>query len=190
MKISLCLLAVLFSTGCIQAQNDSTKHRITYFNSLLTGALIGNNEPGSLTASTTHGIRYKAITFGGGVGYDSYRDWRTIPLFASLSWDFLRVKKQNAFFIQCIAGYGKAKHFGRQTDLTNYEVHKATTGLAALGYRIVANRWTLYILTGYKIQHINYTTTARWWPFDVPPIQSKVEQKMERFTLQLGFGLH
>src|SRR5688500_17542250 len=83
--------------------------KVRYFYNFLAGGLLGDEGQGTgFSISTIHGVRKNRLALGAGVGYDSYYDWRAIPAFGSISYDFAKVKR-NAFYLQVNAGYSYAK---------------------------------------------------------------------------------
>ena len=81
-----------------QQQKPSDKNY--YFFNFLSGTLIGSsgmNDKGLATFSfsTTHGVRLgNRLSVGAGVGFDSYLEWKAVPLFGSLSYDLLGKKNK------------------------------------------------------------------------------------------------
>jgi hypothetical protein len=92
-------------------QNDQ---QFTYFFNLQVGNLIGctNCDVGkevTFTTSTTHGVIIgKKLRVGAGIGFDSYYNWQTMPLFGSASWDLFGTKNTNAVFLQANYGWAQA----------------------------------------------------------------------------------
>ena len=56
-----------------------------------------------------------------------------------------------------------------------------------LGYRIAAEKWSVYITGGYRFQRLKYVQTNRFWP---DAYKNTITQKSERVVIQIGFGLH
>jgi hypothetical protein len=187
------LLFILF-TFCISAhaQVDGVplKRKVIYYNNFLAGGLLGESGKGSgLTISMTHGIRINWLTLGAGVGYDSYFDWKTVPVYGTIEADFAKIKR-NAFFLQFNAGYADARRINREEWVTDYREYGGEMVSFMLGYKIRAEKFSLYVLAGHKFQEANYSYNPQpWSSFAYPPIYS-VEENMNRFVVQLGFGLH
>jgi hypothetical protein len=189
------ILLVFFSISSA-AQPDTISSKVTYFNALYAGGLLAKKTNGSsLTASFVQGIRYKTISLGIGMGYDSYLDWRTLPVFASLNFDFAHIR-QNAFFIQFNAGYSKAWIRVSENDQNVYDVKGGPLIHPLLGYRIRSNQFSLYFSAGYKWQNITYEQTSNWWMWAYPPIDGYpsmryiIDRNIERFSVQIGLGFH
>jgi hypothetical protein len=190
MRNNLLLLAFLVgSSFSVFAQPDSTASKISYFNSFHAGGLFGKKGSGSGESfSTIHGIRFKRFAFGIGVGYDAYQEWRTLPVFASVTYDFLKLR-DNAFFIQINAGYSKAWYPLEEEDQFTYDRKRGPCAHPLIGYRIHSNKFDLYLTAGYKFQGINYLQTPRWWNW-APGSKITVGRDIERISIQLGFGFH
>ena len=82
---------------CSRAQSDSVVARPVYFYTVHVGGLLAKDSPPSFSVSTIHGMRHKRIAVGLGVGYDAFIEWRTLPVFASLTYDLATGANQNAF---------------------------------------------------------------------------------------------
>lgn len=184
----LLSVIIVFSTFSSYAQSDSASSKAHYFYSIHTGGLFGKKNKGStFTASFIQGIRYKNVSFGVGVGYDAYLDWRTLPMFGSLNFDFDRVKS-NAIFIQLNAGYSKAWNPVTGNEQFIYDAKWGRYIHPVIGYRIHTPKFSLYLTTGYKLQRINYEQTPTWWIGRNSANKVTVERDIERLTVQLGFG--
>ena len=186
----LILLAfiVVFGTFSVSAQPDSSFSKVTYFNSIHVGGLLGKKGNGSsLTASLIQGVRYKNFSFGIGIGYDAYRDWRTLPLFGSVSYDFARIRN-NAFFIQLNAGLSKVWNPLEDDDQFVLDDKAGRFIHPLVGYRIQSQKFSLYMTAGYKLQHLAYEHRLRWLTWGYAANKVTIEQDIERLSVQLGFG--
>lgn len=184
----LLSLIIVFSSFSVSAQPDSSFSKATYFNSIHAGGLLGKKGNGSsLTASIIQGIRNKNFAFGIGIGYDAYLEWRTLPVFGSLSYDFAGFR-ENAFFIQLNAGYSKAWNPLADNDQIVYDGKGGRYIHPLLGYRIHTDKFSLYLTAGYKLQRITYETPKWIWGF--PTNKVTIERDIERLSVQLGFGFH
>jgi hypothetical protein len=188
------LLFILFVI-CISAhaQVDSglpSKRKVIYYNNFLAGGLLGASGTGSgLTLSTTHGIRINRLSVGAGFGFDSYFDWKTVPVFGTVEFDFAKIKR-NAFFLQFNAGYADAKRINREEWITEYREYGGVMTSFMLGYKIRAEKFSLYVLAGHKSQEANYSYNPQPWSSFASPPNYSVEENMNRLVVQLGFGLH
>ena len=151
---------------------------------------MGESGKGSgLTLSTTHGIRTNRFSVGAGFGFDSYFDWKTVPVFGTIEFDFAKIKR-NAFFLQFNAGYADARRINREEWITDYKEYGGEMVSMMVGYKIRAEKFSMYVLAGHKFQEANFSYNPQpWSSFSSPPNYS-VEENMNRFVVQLGFGLH
>ena len=189
------ILLFVFFGLCISARAQSdldktSKWKVIYYNNFLAGGLMGESGKGSgLTLSTTHGIRTNRFSVGAGLGFDSYFDWKTVPVFGTIEFDFAKIKR-NAFFLQFNAGYADAKRINREEWVTEYREYGGEMISYMLGYKMRAEKFSLYVLAGHKFQEANYSYNSQPWSSFYPPPTYAVEENMNRFVVQLGFGLH
>lgn len=181
LPLVIFLLCLSFSAP---AQSPPVSPALAYFLSVHAGGLLGKNGQGSsLTTSLIQGVRYKRMALGLGVGYDAYVDWRTLPVFASLSGDIFHVR-ENAFFLQLNAGYCKIWNPAFADDSFYFYdgPHPSINALA--GYRICAGKYDVYLSAGYKFQRIRYG-----WSWGGPGSRTFVERDIKRVSVQIGFGI-
>lgn len=189
MHSSLVLLfsLLIFSSLKVCGQSDSTFSKPVYFNAIYSGAMFGKKGYGtSFSASTIHGIRKKYSSLGLGIGYDAYRDWVTMPIFASYSCDFNKLRTKN-FFLQMKVGYSFAWFPTDEDYWLIYDSHGGIIIEPLFGYRIILDRVSLYISAGYKWQRVKYEEKIRGW--DNPSSRVTTQREFQRLTFQLGFGL-
>jgi hypothetical protein len=189
-KISSFIFALLFAQSAF-AQNDSAESKAPkkhhrYYNQFLAGTLMSPTEPAALSASMVHGFAFKSFRAGVGISYDVYEHWRTNPFYASISVDFAKAKF-NRFFLQMNAGSVMFKHLDERWEQFTYKEQGGYIIHPSIGYRITAEKWSVYITGGYKFQQIKYVQANRWWP---EGYKNTVTQKSERIVVQIGFGLH
>jgi hypothetical protein len=195
MKISIVGFFLLGLSLSALAQSDSIalrKTRVRYFNNFLAGGLLGDEGQGTgFSISTTHGVRVNRLALGAGVGYDSYYDWRTIPVFGSVSYDFAKVKR-NAFYLQVNAGYAHAKKIRKEEWLTDYRDYGGEMISTLIGYRIATEKLSIYIAGGHKYQRANfsYDPVPAWSSWTAPESYFNIEESMNRLVVQIGFGFH
>ena len=193
MKIRILLFILFIICISAHAQVDSgapSERKVIYYNNFLAGGLLGAGGSGSgLTFSTTHGIRINRLSVGAGFGFDSYSDWKTVPVFGTIEFDFAKIKR-NAFFLQFNAGYADAKRINREEWITEYREYGGVMTSFMLGYKIRAEKFSMYVLAGHKSQEANYYYNPQPWSSFAPPPIYSVEENMNRFVVQLGFGLH
>lgn len=193
MRISLLLILLIGVSSEIRAQSDSSsvsKRQFLYFNNFLAGGLLGKSGQGSfLSLSTTHGIRIKRLALGAGVGFDSYINWKTLPLFGTLSYDLVKIKR-NAIFIQFIAGYTDAWRIKTADWEPDYNISGGEVIGSIIGYRITAKQFSLYISAGHKFQQINYAYNPTPEITGQSESRISIEENINRLQVQIGFGLH
>lgn len=198
-KPRLFFLVFLFLTCEAVAQTDSLKHdgqKIRYWNNFLFGGLTGDHKT-DFSFATTHGIRLGRMAVGLGIGLDAYGDWKVFPMFASASFDFARIKN-NALFVQMNGGYGRANYTAERRDGGPAIENGGGKMLnPMLGYRIKADRFRIYIAMGYKFQrnkytyHYDYNTALiDFAPGAYQSPRYSVQEDMQRFVVQMGFGWH
>src|SRR5688572_4233405 len=89
--------------GIAMAQVDSLQKKIKYYNSFVSGVMIGASEDEdekefSVSFATIHGIKFiNGIKIGIGAGVDTYYGLKVFPLLASLTID-PEHKKHGLFF--------------------------------------------------------------------------------------------
>jgi hypothetical protein len=192
MKTSLLTLFVLASFSCIAQTVDVEVpgKKVTYFNTFMAGGLIGEKGKGTgVTFSTIHGVRIKRASFGAGIGFDSYLDWKTLPIFGSLNFDFARIKS-NALFVQFNAGYAEAWLVRNEGSWTPpYRDYGGTMVASSVGYRITKERFSLYVMAGHKFQRAHLTYEPELWSSFAPSVHQRIEEDMNRLVVQIGFGL-
>lgn len=137
--------------------------------------------------SMLQGLRYRRFALGAGMGYDVYKDWRAMPLFTGVSYDFVHDAGQ-ALYVQMNGGYSKA-WFTRSDEAQ--PIDKSAGGYffhPAVGYRAGKGRASIHISVGYKIQHVQYDATPLWWGgWNRPRVT--ITQTMERVSFLIGIGL-
>jgi hypothetical protein len=193
MKISILIFSWMMVSSIAIAQSDSTafsKNKIIYFNNFLAGGLFGESGQGNgLTISTTHGVRINRLALGAGVGFDSYYHWKAAPVFGTVSFDVAKIKR-NALFLQLNAGYAHAERIRREEWLTDYNEYGKEMISSMLGYRIHAEKFSLYLVAGHKFQKTNFSYNMAPWGSFAPPSMLYVEENINRLVIQIGFGLH
>jgi hypothetical protein len=195
MKTKWAVLFTIAISPCCElfGQVDSTalsKKKIHYFNSFLAGGILGKSELGSgATFSMIHGIRLHRLRAGAGIGLDAYRDWKMLPVFGSVSFDVAKIKN-NAFYLQLNAGFSKAWEVKKENFEQEYD-RLSGRGMAQsmIGYRIGLHQYAIYIAAGHKFQRITYSYNPMPWS-SVPGSNIFVEEDMNRFVVQLGFGFY
>lgn len=154
----------------------------------MVGGLFGDRgKENSLSASTTHGMRYKRFLFGGGIGYDAYERWQTVPIFASVGVDLWQ-KAKNALYLQVSGGHSKAWRPEIENDAFVYDSQDGGMFTSTIGYRIAVEDWSIHFAAGYKFQRITYVQKYRWFLADQS--RTVVRHDIERFAVMIGIGYH
>lgn len=184
---TLLLIAVGFFP--LSAQSDTAAVKPSWFMTVHGGLLIAKKMIGTAPSiAMTQGIRYKRFTLGVGVGHDSYEDWRTVPVFTGVSYNFVQ-KAGHAFSVQMNTGYSKA---WRQRSGEMQEEYRDAGGYfyhPSVGYSAGSGKVSIHISAGYKIQNVQYDATPPWWSSWRSPDQITVSHTMERLTFLVGIGL-
>jgi hypothetical protein len=141
--------------------------RIEYFFNIQTGALVGCNDCSkgkefTFSVLTVQGITIgKKLRTGLGMGFDSYQNWQTLPLFGMVSWDLIGNKTRNALFVQMNYGWAHP-WFVRDGFYSNSiadpfsDVNGGKMINPQIGYRISYFNLRLLLVAGYKFQSISY----------------------------------
>jgi hypothetical protein len=188
MANKLVTLIILLFPVLLKAQQDTVPvaNHLSYFSTIHSGVLMAKKDEGvTVSVSTLHGIRYKSFFGGLGIGYDAYNEWRVVPFFASLGLE-AEVKKQNFLFFQLQAGYALT----RNTPVDNFQVIRYKSkggGMASpmVGYRVKKENISLYFMTGYRFQRLDYETNV-WWGSNTV----SVKREIQRITFHIGFGFN
>lgn len=194
MRISLLILFAGITFGSIAQAVEvepAPKKKLRYFNSFLAGGLMGESGKGTgVTLSTIHGVRLNRIAFGAGVGFDSYFDWKTLPIFGSISYDFGKIKS-NGLFLQFNAGYAEAWLVKDEEEwMPEVRDYGGTMVSSLIGYRITKERFSLYVMAGHKFQRAHSSYEPEPWSSFAPLFSQRIEEDMNRLVVQIGFGLH
>jgi hypothetical protein len=192
MKISLLVLfACMCASLAAQPPEEPAKKKLTYYNSFLAGGLLGESGKGTgVSLSTTHGVRLNRFAFGAGIGFDSYLDWKTLPVFGSISFDFARIKS-NALFLQFNCGYAEAWLVEKQEEwMPPYRDYGGGTLSSLIGYRITKEKFSVYMLAGHKFQRAHASYETEPWSSFAPQYGRFIEEDMNRLLVQIGFGIH
>ncbi len=150
-----------------QEETQSSKS-VEYFFNIQTGSLIGCNDCGkgkefTFSAATVHGVTIgKKLRAGIGLGFDSYQNWQTLPLYGTVSWDLIGNKNKNALFLQMAYGWAHPWFVRDGAYATN--TSDPFSGVSGgrminpqIGYRVNYYNLKLSIAMGYKFQRIRYT---------------------------------
>ncbi len=177
------------------AKDSLQTKKCAYFFSIQTGALFGDQV--TFSSSTIHGVRLgKKLRLGAGVGFDSFEDAQTLPLFGSASWDLFG--KKNVVFVQMNYGYAPFAWSPSLKDTYGFgEIKGGETFSAMLGYRISYGDIRLALLAGYRHQEVemNYENIYYYYylssyilPGGYPGNAQTIDKSMNRFAVSLSMG--
>lgn len=184
-------------------EKEKNTKLIGYFFNVQAGSLIGCNDCGkgrdvTFSVATTHGVTVgKKLRGGLGVGFDSYANWQTLPVFASLSLDLIGNRDKNALFIQL--NYGWAHPWFVRNNLYNYYTSDPYHGVyggrmvnPSIGYRLKYHDLKLSFGVGYKYQRIFYRSDpgyCAWCDFYHTSYQNfDITQEINRLQLMMSVG--
>lgn len=187
-QLSFSLLLFSIPVLSIAQQPDTLKERqLRYFNSFNAGALLSGSDKGFTgSLSTVHGVCIRKFRIGLGIGLEGYDNWRVMPFFGSVSFDFATVRK-NAFYVQLNTGH--ALGWRRQGVQWATEVDERGGWMfnPMIGYRIRDNKYSFFIAAGHRLQRTTYAYTFSLWD---NWHRYTLDEEMNRFFIQLGFGLN
>jgi hypothetical protein len=203
---ALIIIGLLVTTAILSsAQSElpdsvEVKNKVEYFFYFQSGMMVGCNECGkgkeiTFSGATVHGIKLgKRLRIGGGLGYDSYYNISTVPVFSSASWDLFA--KKNAFFLQF--NYGGALKVWKYSEYDEYGYQKSNGGRMVnpmVGYRIRYHDASIALMLGYKFQNIksyyeyeNYVWNPATQSYLTEPIGSSEKRSINRFLVSLAVG--
>lgn len=180
---------VCFLLPCLAvAQGDSLVSRVKYFNTFVSGILIGSEADAEreITASfnTVHGVKFKTgVKAGIGVGLDTYYNLKVFPF--TLSFTIDQERKKEALFVQLNSGYSLVRSANELESATPYEKGGFTVN-PMIGYRIMIENYRIYWQVGYKFQKAEVGYRYDDWAGNSQVFSRHYE--LNRFVLQLGFG--
>lgn len=185
-------------------EDEGVVKLIEYFFNIQSGALVGCNDCGKGKEFTFGVATAQGMTIGNkfragiGIGFDSYQNWQTLPIYGMASWDLIGNKTKNALFVQMNYGWAHP-WFVRDGSYSNYsyDPFSAVNGGRMLnpqiGYRISYYSLKLSLMAGYKFQRITYEKHGYFYP-NCPacdfPQQSfdEITQDMNRVQLMMSVG--
>jgi len=178
--------------GIAIAQVDSLQKKVKYYNSFVSGVMIGSIEDAdekefTISFTTIHGIKFNSgIKVGIGVGLDTYYGLKVFPIMASITLD--QERKQHGLFVQLNGGYSFVRYTKDPQFYEEIDINEKGGIMInpMIGYRIKVENIRIYVQGGYKYQvaelHYEYPD---WWGYS----QSSKHYELNRFVIQLGFGL-
>jgi hypothetical protein len=177
--------AILTAFGQVDSVNGAPKVR--YANSFSFGTLLGKDgDVSTFSFETIHGVRFKKVFVGLGVGYDTYTEWTVVPMIATVSFD-VWTRRSNAVFIRFSGARVYADDVLRDDSGFVYSFQNGSMLYPSVGYKLSTNKCNVYFSAGYKMQTINYRQGYRWWWGGT---ETDIKREIQRITLSLGIGFH
>lgn len=181
------VLLILFISLQASAQSDTTFSQMSGFVSMHSGTLFGEpGNPASISVMLMPGVRLNRVTMTAGAGCAKYSEWKTVPVFAGVGYDFLK-RRHYALFVHCNAGYARAWHSSPEFyrgDIKNEGGHFYHP---FFGVRVNSGRLDMYFSAGYKFQSLTYEQIPEraWAGF-----KTTTRASMQRLSIQMGIGIH
>jgi hypothetical protein len=175
-----------------------------YFFTIQVGSLVGCNDCDrgkdfTFSAATVHGVSVgNKLRLGVGLGFDSYLNWQTLPLFGQASWDLFGSRDKNALFVQMAYGWAhpwfvRSGQYSYYTSDPFQHIEGGRMINPQIGYRIKYYDLRISFSLGYKHQNISYQVNNNIYcdPAACPPnLQwSDVSRETDRFQFNLILGL-
>jgi hypothetical protein len=176
------LLLLLFSSVSFASiSQDSVSVR--YMNQFLVGGLHGKDKGVAFSACTVHGVDWKQVSLGAGIGIDDYESdqWRAMPVFLSFRWNVPSGSNRSLFF-ELNAGKSKLWHVHQYYEPYAYNIKRSGMVNPAIGLKISYDKVDVFLKLGYKYQTIHFVRSASQWTVD------SVIQDINRIEFQIGFG--
>lgn len=214
MRVSVIFLLLVVTQQSLAQMPDSVvskpNRKLQYFFYLQSGVMIGNvdipewcsdcNEIREVTfsATTIHGVKWGNLRVGGGLGFDSYYGWNTVPVMGSVSWDLHgKRQKQNSLVIQM--NYGTTLITKKINQYDEYGLESTEGGVMinpSIGYRILYDDLNLMLNVGLKQQVVQSSykyPTYFWDPVtgqqSGEPSYSHIKETLNRLVISLAVGL-
>jgi hypothetical protein len=184
------ILGILLVGNSVGAQKkDSTRFSPHYYGMFLNGAQVGctncdlDNKV-TVSAYLINGVQFsKRFSTGIGVGFDSYEQWKTMPVFLHLSEKI--IGRKNGLSVQLNGGYAFAWMDKQEYEMPNFKQQGGLMVHYALAYHYELEKIRLLFSIGMKRQNVSYSYRYDWSPqFN----QTKNIQELNRFVFQIGFG--
>lgn len=194
MEVNRVLIVLfLLSSYLGKAQTDSISTSTRYYNTFMSGALVGcgdcnRGKDFTLSFTTFHGIVWKSgVRLAVGGGLDVYNDWRMIPVLLGITYDMQ--KRTQGFYIHLNSGYSFAQYLQEEPgEFVEIKDEGGFTVNPMLGYRVGLDKIRIYIQGGYKYQKA--FTGIYYDSFWGSPYSIERKYELQRFVIQMGFGLH
>jgi hypothetical protein len=202
MRYAAAVVFLLCAIGATAGETDSLKAKSLRYAFTINSAMLfcaNCNIEGSLVAmpTTIHGIRYRKLRAGAGVGYTSFGIIRSMPYFGSVSWDLFGRKRKSGLFVEFNYGGAHAWLSPSQNDRYLDEVKAWGFFQASAGYAFHYQKLRVALQAGFqslktrRTYVYGETYTYSWPTGDVimPPHQSITDYDTRRFFLNLSVGI-
>jgi hypothetical protein len=205
MKYATVLLFVLVPIAAMAEGNDSLKVKvkpIRYAFTLNSNVLFCRScttESSTVALPTTiHGIRWKQVRIGAGVGYTSFGPIRVTPFFGSLTLNLFGKKKQNGVFVEFnyggahswLASHLRNGEFLEDVRASNFSQLSAGYAFHYHGLRLAA-QVGVHSLQTTRTFEIGNSYTYTWGMMDIiiPPRQERFDYETTRAFLAISIGI-
>ena len=202
MRYTAAFVFVLFSIGATAGETDSLKQKPLRYAFTINSAMLfckDCNIEGSLVAmpTTIHGIRYRELRLGAGIGYTSFGPVRSMPYFGSLSWDLFGKKRKSGLFVEFNYGGAHAWLGPSYDDRYLKEVKAWGFIQASAGYAFHYYKLRLAVQAGFQSLKTRRTYvygdpySYPWGPgeFTLPAQQTITDYNTRRAFLTLSIGM-
>lgn len=191
-----------FAESPAQAGDTTLKKRfVDYFFNLQVGSLIGcddciSEKEVTISASTVHGATIgEKFRIGGGIGFDSYYNWQTMPIFASASWDVLGTRNTNALFLQFNYGWSMPWRTEKTWEYGETGVNGGQMVHGMAGFRLKYYDMRISFTLGGKYQSVStYFETPTWYYDNNGNLvegrssRTTIEESLRRFSMAVTIG--
>jgi hypothetical protein len=193
MRRNVIIGLMLLLAATLHGQDSLRQHRILPFVSLSSGVLAGEHPQTGKTltssSSLSGGVKVKQMRVGAGLGFDSYPEWQTMPLYGTIAYDLS--KNTQGFFIQF--SYGHSFAWMQENEFNRPSKEKGGRMInPMIGYFLTTGSWRVGLSAGYKFQRVwarydyLYNPSSSFWPGYGN--QTTVTQNIERVMISLTVG--
>jgi hypothetical protein len=190
MRIIFSVVTLLVvATNAFAQKKDTTRFKAHYFGMYLSGVQIGCtdcdlNKKVTVSAYLINGVQFsRRFSTGVGVGFDSYEQWKTMPVFLHLSQKV--IGRKNGLSVQFNGGYSFAWMDKLGYELPNFKQRGGLMVHYALTYQYELEKVRLLFSVGMKQQTVSYSYRYEWTS---QYNQTNNILDLNRFVAQVGFG--
>jgi hypothetical protein len=193
MRRNVIIGLMLLLAATLHGQDSLRQHRILPFVSLSSGVLAGEHpQTGKTLTSTTSlsgGLKVRQMRVGVGMGFDSYPEWQTMPLYGTIAFDLS--KSTQGFFVQF--SYGHSFAWMQENEFNRPSKEEGGRMInPMIGYFFTTGPCRVGLSAGYKFQRVwarydyLYNPTSSFWPGYGN--QTTITQNIERVVVSLSVG--